>query len=104
MNLRWGYARSHTKFGPDWFSDFEVDKRTDCRQINRQNFRVMFIVYKMRLKLIYIKSIAVSMYRYVSMYPCMDVSTIHSSIYRMYPCMVVYKRWYEYCIREMIDV
>ena len=43
INFPWGHMRSHNKFGPDWFSRFDVywiKKKTD-----RQTSKVYILMY-----------------------------------------------------------
>ena len=38
--LPWGHARSHTKFGPDWFSGFDIYWIQTERQTDKQSIYI----------------------------------------------------------------
>ena len=46
MNLPWGYARSHTKFGPDQFNRFDVYWIQTNKQTNKQTYRQAKFIYR----------------------------------------------------------
>ena len=46
INLPWGHVRSHTKFGPDWFSRFDV-YWLQKKQTNKQTPRQAKFIYRL---------------------------------------------------------